>query len=110
LHAFSADNAQQQGEAQTILQHIYSVLSFNTFKEILESPLLGADGGGRLSDQTRFSLAKKCVNERKKLSAAAGDADFEETVVLAFGGATGASNVNIVRRPKQNRKLWKVSG
>lgn len=82
------------------------------FKSVLESSNLGSGEGGPLSDQTRFNLAKKCIAERKKAAAAAAPGvEFEETVVLAFGGApAGASNVSIVRKPKQNRKLWKVNG
>ena len=114
LHAFTTTTTSsgQQSEAQSILQHIYSVLPFDLFKKVLESPALGEGEGDSLSDQTRFGLAKKCVSERKKLSAgSSGQQEFEETVVLAFGGGTGgASNVNIVRKPKQIRKLWKASG
>lgn len=99
---------------------MYSVLPFDLFKTVLESPRLGAGVGNALSDQTRFGLAKKCVAERKKLMAAqqqrngtpavSSGQDHEETVVLAFGASTsGGSNVNIVRKPKQNRKLWKVN-
>ena len=113
LHAFSSTTPQaQQAEAQTILQHIYSALPFQTFKAILESPSLRTEEGESLSDQTRFGLAKKCILERKKLQAGKENAGSEEeTVVLAFGGsAPGASNVQIVRKPRQNRKLWKVNG
>lgn len=79
---------------------------------MLESPNLGSGEGNALSDQTRFNLAKKCIAERKKAAAlAAPGAEFEETVVLAFGGASaGASNVSIVRKARQTRKFWKVNG
>lgn len=113
LHAFSSQTPPaDQAEAQTILQHVYSVLPFELFKSVLESHSLGSGEGNNLSDQTRFNLAKKCIAERKKAAAvAAPGTDFEETVVLAFGGASaGASNVSVVRKPKQNRKLWKVNG
>jgi len=93
------------------------------FKSILESPSLGSGTGESLNDQARFGLAKRCIAERKRVansatgtsngnSTAASAVDYEETVVLAFGASTaaGASNVNIVRRPKQNRRLWKVAG
>jgi len=134
LHAFSTSTPPpQQTEALSILQHIYAVLPFELFKAVLESPRLGVGAGDALSDQTRFGLAKKCVAERKKSlaaqnrqvagaatangvgsatapAAAPGSQDYEETVVLAFGANTsGGSNVNIVRKPKQNRKLWKVN-
>ena len=113
LYAFSSQSPPaEQAEAQATLQHVYAVLPFELFKAVLESSNLGAGEGGGLSDQTRFNLAKKCIAERKKAAAAAAPgAEFEETVVLAFGGASaGASNVSIVRKPKQTRKLWKVNG
>ncbi|KAK9897804.1 hypothetical protein P389DRAFT_169819 [Cystobasidium minutum MCA 4210] len=113
LHAFDPQApATQQGAAQSLLQRVYAVLPFEMFKSVLESSSLGSTDGGTLSDQTRFNLAKKCIAERKKAAAsAAPGADFEETVVLAFGGApAGASNVSIVRKAKQSRKLWKVNG
>lgn len=113
LHAFSNQTPPaEQAEAQSILQHIYAVLPFELFKSVLESSNLGSGEGSNLSDQTRFNLAKKCIAERKKAAAlAAPGTDFEETVVLAFGGASaGASNVSIVRKAKQTRKLWKVNG
>lgn len=111
LHAFSTSAPQtQQAEAQTILQHIYSALPFDLFKAVLESPSLSSEEGTSLSDQTRFGLAKKCILERKKLQAGKeSQSNEEETVVLAFGGG-GAGNVQVVRKPKQNRKLWKVNG
>jgi hypothetical protein len=84
LQAFSNQTPPaEQGEAQTLLQHVYAVLPFELFKSVLESPNLGSGEGNTLSDQTRFNLAKKCIAERKKAAAlAAPGAEFEETVVL----------------------------
>ena len=101
------------------------------FKAVLESPSLGTSGesgatsGAGLSDQTRFGLAKKCILERKKIQAAAsrgaaspgsgtGAQDAapqvdEESVVLAFGSGSGSSNVQVVKKAKAGRKLWKVN-
>lgn len=70
-----------------------------------------------MTDQARFGLAKQIIATRKKMAASiesrSGAQDAEESVVLAFGGAGGASggtNVSIVKKPKQSRKLWKVGG
>lgn len=55
--------------------------------------------------QARFSFAKQTLAARKKTVAASGQ---EETAVLAVGQA--GMEVQITRRARKSRQLWKVEG
>lgn len=50
----------------------------------------------------QFNFAKRCIADRKKSQGT----EVEESVVLAFG--SGTAGVNVVRKVKRNRTLWKV--
>ncbi|GAA98020.1 uncharacterized protein L969DRAFT_93360 [Mixia osmundae IAM 14324] len=84
---------------QPRLSAIYSRLPFAYFKHIMESPRLAVS-----SDMERFNFARNCIGSRKRLQSQ----DFDENVVLAFGGQTSHGNVNVVRKQRRSRTLWKV--
>ena len=98
--ASSSGTASPQGQAH--LTSIYALLPFQLFKSIIESASFPP------GDMERFSFAKKCIAERKRVQGK--DAAFVETAVLAFGSAApgSSSNVEIVAKPKKGKTLWKV--
>jgi len=110
LHAFSHEAPSQEasnGSSSGIdaLLDIYSHVPFDIFKKAIESPAFGIG-----SDQVRFRFAKSAIERRKLAGRIAHGGNVEETVVLAFGGASsqGGSNVHVTRKVKK-RPLWKVS-
>jgi hypothetical protein len=95
----SGPGASASGQAHLV--QIYALLPFSLFKAVMES----ADFPP--GDMERFSFAKKCIAERKRLQGK--DAGVTETAVLAFGSAgAGSSNVEIVAKQKKGQRLWKV--
>ncbi|BGP37815.1 Suppressor protein stp22 of temperature-sensitive alpha-factor receptor and arginine permease [Rhodotorula kratochvilovae] len=100
-------------QAQAALIDVLKRLPFEMFKAVVEDARFTVP-----TDMDRFNFAKKVVAARKQLAAAiphsagagAGVADFEETVVLQFGGGAGtaASAVSVLRkarRPQLSRGL-----
>lgn len=82
----------------TELVPIYTHLPFPLLKKSLESPSLDFP-----SMQARFSFTKQVLASRKK----AGHAD--EHAVLAVTGDDGMQ-VQVTRRARKNKQLWKVEG
>jgi hypothetical protein len=78
----------------------YAQLPFSLLKKTLESPLLPFP-----TMQARFSFAKQILAARKKAAAATGQ---EESAVLAVGAA--GMEVQVTRRARKTRQLWKVEG
>ncbi|GAA6050063.1 hypothetical protein JCM3770_001351 [Rhodotorula araucariae] len=103
--------------AQAALIDVLKRLPFDMFKAIVEDARFAVP-----TDMDRFNFAKKVVAARKQVAlalpgaagagagAGAGGAEFEETVVLQFGGGagTGASAVNVLRKARRPQ-LWKVN-
>ncbi|GJN88672.1 hypothetical protein Rhopal_001638-T1 [Rhodotorula paludigena] len=106
---------QQQGEQEQQLVEVLKRLPFDMFKSVVEDKRFEVE-----SDMLRFNFAKKVVAARKQLvlSSAPTHApngaplpppEFEETVVLGFGGAAGSggSAVNVLRKVRKPQ-LWKI--
>lgn len=111
-----------QGTGRETLLRVFSSVPFEMFKSAVESPSFQiGESFPRMpcylrsvtdvilnpgSDQARFKFAKDAIDLRKR---ARGSSAAEETVVLAFGGASfGGSAVHITRKVKK-RPLWKVN-
>lgn len=82
----------------------YVPLPFDLFKLCVESPDLPIP-----FMQDRFAFAKRAIAQRKKRAAGQG-AQMEESVVLALRDDGDGMGVQITRKPKRSRALWKVEG
>lgn len=81
---------------------LYARLPFDLFKLCVQSPDLPLD-----SVQSRFSLAKKVIAQRKKLVT---QGNMEEAVVLAIKGGESEAAIHLTRKPRRRTALWKVEG
>ncbi|KAI0318347.1 hypothetical protein OF83DRAFT_34057 [Amylostereum chailletii] len=87
---------------RNILLKVFARVPFDLFKAAVESPDFQIG-----SEQARFKFAKDAIEFRKR--GVARGAGAEETVVLAFGGASAAGSVVHVTRKLRKKPLWKVS-
>jgi len=91
------------GNPGSALADVYVRLPFEYFKAAVES---GDFPIGKENMQDRFRFAKSVVAARKRGVAR----DAEETVVLAFDGASESNSRVHVTRKMRGRRLWKVGG
>lgn len=81
----------------------YVPLPFELFKHCVESPELPIP-----FMQDRFAFAKRAIAARKKRSTGQAGPQMEESVVLALRDDGDGMGVQITRKPKRSRALWKV--
>ncbi|KAH9857636.1 hypothetical protein C2E23DRAFT_284595 [Lenzites betulinus] len=97
----ASENSQHADAGRDTLLQVYARVPFDLFKAAIESPTFQLG-----TVHSRFKFAKDAIELRKQGIARGTGA--EETVVLAFGGASTSGGV-LVTRKLRKRQLFKVN-
>ncbi|KAK9479806.1 hypothetical protein V1514DRAFT_304073 [Lipomyces japonicus] len=93
-----------QPNSDIALRELLVSLPFFLFKHVCESEHLKSDSA---SQKERHGFARDLIAERERRRRRSGTGNFEEVVVLAFGGGKGG--VEVIRKPLGRKKvLWKA--